>query len=247
MAEENDFVTLSGQEIEDQHESKREEIESAFGVPIATPMDKVEYHERAANEAMQEHIKTITDDGKKYVDEFIKEKYGLSPAWSKGRDYKKPFDYVIESSGQEVKIRRLDMGDLLKLGIGEEMDFMTKALMSSEKKETGTDAVASAVMGAGNFENMEGMINKVVLAGLITPRVHTPPMKEFVGPKGLTLVVDEEAKKENVLYVDDVPFTDRMELFSVIFDSDGLATFRGEQADGVGDVETVPSVSLPAD
>jgi hypothetical protein len=169
-----------------------------------------------------------------------KEKYALSDSWSRGREYKKPFDYVIEGSGQEVKLRRLDMGDLLKLGIAEEMDFMTKALMTNEEKKTGGEAIASAIMQGGNFDRMESMINKVVLAGLLAPKPHQPPLKDDGS-------VDDEAKNENVFYVDTIPFSDRMELFSVIFESDGIATFRSEQTAGVGNVETVPSVSLPAD
>ena len=58
--------------------------------------------------------------------------YALSTAWAKGHEFKKPFDHIIENSGQKVKLRRLDMGDLLKLGVAEELDFMTKGLMSED-------------------------------------------------------------------------------------------------------------------
>lgn len=174
--------------------------------------------------------------------------YEISESWSRGRDYKKPFDYTIEASGQKVKLRRLDMGDLLKLGIAEEMDFMTKALMSNNEQKSGGEAIASAVMQAGNFDRMEGMINKVVLAGLLAPKPHHPPMHHEQNEEDKAiLVVDEDAKKDGVLYVDSIPFSDRMELFSVIFESDGLATFRGEQTFGLGNVENVSDVSLPAD
>lgn len=166
--------------------------------------------------------------------------YAISESWSRGREYKKPFDHTIASSGQVVKLKRLDMGDMLKLGIAEEMDFMTKALMTNEKKETGGEAIASAVYKSDNFERMQKMINKVVLAGLLAPKVHHPPLNDDGE-------IDEEAKKDGTLYVDEIPFGDRMEMFSVIFESDGLATFRDEQTAGVGDVETVSSVSLPAD
>jgi hypothetical protein len=36
-------------------------------------------------------------------------------------------------------------------------------------------------------------------------------------------------------------------LFAVIFESEGLSTFRSEQETSVGDVADVPSVQLPAD
>ena len=166
--------------------------------------------------------------------------YALTESWSRGREYKKPFNYTIPTSGQTVKVKRLDMGDLLRLGVAEQMDFMTKALMDSDKKETGGEAVTSAIMKADNFDRMEEMVNKIVLAGLLQPKPHMPPLAEDG-------TVDEEAKKDGILYVDEIPFADRMDLFSVIFESDGLATFRNEQTPSVGDVETMQSVQLPAD
>lgn len=194
-------------------------VEAAFG---ATKVDsKLAAADEAQNQALREKVQNI-------------DPYALSDSWSRGREYKKPFNHTIEASGQTVQLRRLDMGDLLKLGIAEEMDFMTKALMTSNNKESGQEAVSSAIMKSDNFDRMESMINKVCHAGLLKPKVLMPPLHE-------------NARQDGMLYVDEIPFGDRMELFSVIFESDGLATFRGEQIVGVGNVETIPSVQLPAD
>ena len=162
----------------------------------------------------------------------------LSASWSKGKKFKKPFDYTLESNpDQEVTVRRVDMTDLLRMGIANELDFMSKALITNEfvkDDEKAKEAVLSAIGQAENFDKMETMVNKVVLAGLLDP-------KPFAVPR------DENARQEGLLYVDEIPFEDRVELFSVIFDTEGLSTFREEQADGVGDVADVPSVQLPAD
>lgn len=162
-------------------------------------------------------------------------KYALSTIWSKAKEFKKPFDYVLENSKQTVLLRRLDMGDLLKLGIAEEMDFMSKALITGDTKDeqSAQNAVADAVKQSANFSKMEKMINKVVLAGLVEPRLYVVPEHEAARQAGLT-------------YVDEIPWEDRMELFSIIFETEGLSTFREEQEDGVGNVADVPIVQLPA-
>lgn len=171
------------------------------------------------------------------------DKYGLSPSWSRANDYKRPFDYTLKDSGQTVLLRRLDMGDLLKLGIAEELDFMSKELVTNEdanvegdskKQEEAQAALVDAVTKGENFGRMNDMINKVVLAGILQPKVYAVPRDEAARQKGLT-------------YIDSVPFNDRIELFSVIFETEGLSTFRQEQEVGVGNVEHEPVLSLSAD
>lgn len=166
------------------------------------------------------------------------DKYALSESWARGNEYKQPFDYTLENSGQVVFLRRLDMGDLLKLGIAEQMDIMSKALMAEEKpaenEQATKDVVSNTILKAGNFEQMETMVNAVCVAGIIKPKLQPLPLHEA-------------ARQPGQIYIDSVPFTDRMELFSVIYDAEGLADFRAEQTDGVGNLADVPSVQLPAD
>ena len=57
------------------------------------------------------------------------DEFALSTAWTAHKDFKKPFRHTLETSGQTVLLQRLDMPDLLKLGIANEMDFMSKALI----------------------------------------------------------------------------------------------------------------------
>jgi hypothetical protein len=162
--------------------------------------------------------------------------YAISSAWSKAKDFKKPFTYRLEKSEQNVLLHRLDMGDLLKLGIADEMDFMSKALLTAEvtdEKKAG-DAVAEAVGKSKNFGKMEKMINSVVKVGVIEPKLQAVPLHEA-------------ARQPGQMYVDEIPWDDRMELFGVIFETEGLTDFREEQDAGVADVEHVTSVSLPAD
>lgn len=160
----------------------------------------------------------------------------LSPKWEKRKGFKKPFEYTIESSEQEVTLRRLDMGDLLKMGIANEVDFVSKALMSADPKpeETTKESISNAISQADNYAKMETMINIVVVNGCLDPKLE--PLPE-----------DEAERDSDLLYVDEIPWDDRMELFGVIFEMDGVATFREEQEPSVGDLADVPVVPLPAD
>jgi hypothetical protein len=165
------------------------------------------------------------------------DRYAVSETWAKSNDYKKPFDYTLESNpDQTCRVHRLDMGDLLKLGIAEELDFMSKALMTQDSPDDqkAKEAVASAITSAENFGRMEKMINSVVCAGVILPKLHLPPEHE-------------NARQPGLIYADSIPFSDRIELFSVIFESEGLSTFRKEQEDSVGNMADVTVVPLPSD
>lgn len=164
------------------------------------------------------------------------DKYEISSAWMGNKDFKKPFDYTLHKTGQVVKISRLDMSDLLKLGVANELDFMTKALITdpSAEKKTAQESVVSAISQAENFSRLETMVNKVVLAGVIAPKVL--PVPEHAA-----------ARQDGMFYIDYIPWDDRMELFSVIFETEGISDFREEQEPSVGNVADVQTVQLPAD
>lgn len=176
----------------------------------------------------------------------------ISQKWEKNRSFKEPFYYLCgkgeitdeqaesyDGENQIVRIVRLDMADMLKLGMAEELDFMSKALMAPEKKETQDDdtpqkALQNAILQAANFAKMEVMINKIVHKGIIEPKMYYPPEHDAARQKGL-------------FYVDLIPFDERMDLFSVIFETEGLSDFRQEQEAGVGNVVHESSVQLPTD
>lgn len=195
-------------------------------------------------------------------------KYAVSQTWEKSSEFKKPFNYVIgvgpvesdeiadehEAKGEQVVLmRRLDMGDLIKLGIAEELDFMSKALVTDEQKkpdEKAGEAVGRAILKADNYSRMEKMINLVAQAGVLAPKLLLPPTT--VTRNGRTgeiesEIVNENARQKGLLYIDHLPYTDRLEMFATIFESDGLATFRGEQTDDVGNVEDVEDIPVSSD
>lgn len=197
----------------------------------------------------------------------MSDRFAVSTRWEKSSEFKLPFIYLIgvgpvteevaddrenwpESARQLCEVHRLDMGDLIKLGIAEELDFMSKALIADDAKkdaEAAREAVDRAIMKADNYERMETMVNLVVAAGVLQPKLSQPPLvTETEGDKTVTKV-NENARQKGLLYVDHIPWNDRLELFSVIFETEGLSDFREEQEPSVADVEHEPGVQLPSD
>ena len=118
--------------------------------------------------------------------------YQMSERWEKSSEFKAPFNYAVgtgkltdeeaeayEGKGQLCQVRRVDMGDLIKLGIAEELDFMSKSLIAPDEpakgEESATDAIKSAIMKADNYSQMERMVNLVCEAGILQPRLYAPP------------------------------------------------------------------------
>lgn len=163
--------------------------------------------------------------------------------WGKPTENDGPFEHVLPS-GKKILVRRLDMADILKLGLLEDLDFMSKALFADDKKkpveggdDEDGDSFVKAILKAGNFEKIEKTINLMVQAGVIAPKLHLPPPLNAKG--------EEPPRQKGLRYVDKVSFADRMEIFGIVFDSEGLSTFRNESTTGVADVPDVTDVPLP--
>ena len=182
------------------------------------------------------------------------EDFQISPKWEAHKDFRKPFVYETKDADgnpvQKLLIRRIDMPDLMKAGISNQLDFVTKGLMTEEPKPGAQpkDSVSNVIAMAENFERMEEMVHKVCLAGILKPKIHqVPVVVRTVDGKTVETQVPMEDRQPGLFYIDNIPWEDRQELFSVIFDSDGLTDFREKQESGVGNVEDVQSVQLPAD
>lgn len=176
--------------------------------------------------------------------------FPISPKWEAHKDFRKPFVMELEGSGQKLLIRRIDMPDLMKAGISGQLDFVTKGLMTENVKDGAkpVESVTNIIAMAENFGRMEEMVNKVCLAGILKPKIHpVPVVVKTIDGKTEEHQVPMEDRQSGLFYIDNIPWDDRQELFSVIFDSDGLTDFREEQESSVGNVENVQSVQLPSD
>lgn len=154
-------------------------------------------------------------------------------SWGRPDTSNEPFEFTTPS-GQICLIRRLGMDDILRMGMVDKLDFFSKSMSEDDAEkpnEAREDEIKKSVLS--NFGQMDDAIGAIVVAGVIAPSIQPTP--------------DHAAlKKAGVIYVDSIPFNDRVALFSEILDTEGLSTFRKESEDGVGDVPAEQVVQLPA-
>lgn len=86
------------------------------------------------------------------------------------------------------------------------------------------EIIARTLADAGALEGMVEMIDKVVVACVVEPKV-------------LRVPEDEDDRDEDNLYVDEIDFADKVYIFSwAMGGADDLASFREEPREGVGAV-----------
>lgn len=146
------------------------------------------------------------------------------------------FDEVLPS-GAKVRLRKLEMEDLISMGLLDQLDtFSPEAISgvnelqeksSEEKKEYGKRLI-----------ELFKMVDKIVVAALLSPKV-------LPKPENL-----EDPRIEGQLYVDGIPQEDRMHIFETAAEdmSSFLRIGEGQSGD-VGSVEAgsvVPNEAVPA-
>lgn len=162
------------------------------------------------------------------------EKYAPT-TWGAGANSDdEPYDYTT-ASGQLCLIRRIGMADILSMGLLDTLDFFGKALSAGESAP-GKPAEEGNFLKllSGNFDKMQETIDKVLLNGVVAPVLHEKP-------------APGRDRDNGKVYVDQIPFPDRVELFSEILDTEGLSQFRGEPETGVGLVPNGESVQASAE
>lgn len=152
-----------------------------------------------------------------------------------------PFDYALPS-GQKCLLKQLEMEEILALGIVDQLDTFTNGLITKPeapgkktKKSTAkqemdeTAAIFELLKDKERYDQLIGTVNKVVMAGVVLPKIHDQPE-------------DELTRKAGVAYIDQIGFMDKMSIFTQCFRGLGDTTrFHGEQAAGLGDVAEVES------
>lgn len=146
-----------------------------------------------------------------------------------------PFDFQTPS-GQTCLIRRLGIEDIFAMGLLNKLDFFSQAIEKDDSakpkhsENNENESLTKAIMS--NSGQMMETINSIVVAGVVQPPVYALPENPSL-------------KKSGLLYVDKIPFNDRVAIFSEVLDVEGLSTFREEPENGVGDLSTEQSISLP--
>lgn len=153
----------------------------------------------------------------------------------------KPTRVLDLPSGGKVRIRELEIPDLLKLGVLDVVDTFTKKVLpktpGKKAKAATEDKLAEKLMrNPDQLDSMLVVVDKICVEAIVYPEVSLKPEDPA------------EALDPNKFYAHLIPFEDRMEVFAK--SSSSLEEYfqaGGEQADAVGAVEESASVQLPSE
>jgi len=167
------------------------------------------------------------------------------------------FDFKTPS-GQTCLIRRLEVDDLVDLDILSEIDRLStlvnsdhiepvmggrkvpsdrkpKALTAAQKKKQEDESLIKLMSNKDDFRMLSWVIDRVVTAAVVQPVV----VSSYTGDKEEHDKISLADRDPDSIYTDSIPFQDRMEIFnSAIGRMDGLARFRDQQTEVMGDVES---------
>lgn len=156
-------------------------------------------------------------------------------SWGNFAKFRKPFTFVTPS-GQKCLLQRLDISDIMDLGLGAELDFLSKML--SKVSAGGEENVGSGVltnMGSGdNFSKMNKTLHLVLNRAILKPSVALP-------------LTEGAERKEGVIYLDQFPFFEKMTIFGQVLNFGAAESFREGSPDDVGNLADDANVPLPAE
>lgn len=157
-------------------------------------------------------------------------------SWGKQKKVSYPYEYTT-GTGQTCLIKKLGMEDILALGLVAKLDFFSSSVgnigengQPKEVEDTPESRKEFAMKLLNNFGAMRETVDKVLISGVIAPKLEPVP-DDSLAPR-----------INGVVYVDTVPFEDAMELFGEILDTDGVAAFRDEPQAGVGHVQDMQNM-----
>lgn len=129
-------------------------------------------------------------------------------------------------SGQLCLARKLQMEDIVQLGIIEEMDMFTDFAVqmdgAAEDAKQSDDTALDLMKDKERFAKIVEIVDKVVSATVVEPKLVRPV--KMKGKKEVPL--DPSEFEEGVVYTSYVDFTDKMHIFSTVFSGETIQQFR---------------------
>lgn len=174
----------------------------------------------------------------------VVDKYAVT-GWASGPQ---PFDLTLPS-GQTCLVRKLEVPDLIRTGLLDRLDTFFPELLAEEgqKKDTEDDeSFLQKIKDPAKFNALEDIINKIAIEVVLTPKLHAVPVPT---PDQLAQgITSDTLRIDGLVYVDKIPFGDKMAIFNAVFEGIGdLGQFREGQGDGVGDMEAEPVDAGPSE
>jgi len=157
------------------------------------------------------------------------DRYAPIPAWGGNVNY----DFVLPSK-QVVLLRKLQMEDIVELDLIDAMDTFTGLMTvpenakakKSKKAANEEEQIGRQIFGnPEKFKAVMKTADKCILKAVLKPTVQEPPA-EFA------------ERVEGVVYLDTIPFADKLAIFNEVFEGvGGFESFREEPTENVGSVE----------
>lgn len=170
---------------------------------------------------------TIAETSSEQLSPASADPYAIS-GWKKED---KQFD-VVTPSGQRCRARKLGFEAAIANGILNDVDLFTNALMEGTD-QSGAKATSTMLEVLSHPERRAqffGTINRCVAACVVKPKL---------------VMHDDGNLPDDVVFVDDIPFPDKMFIFQTCFRgrTASLEPFREGQEVGVGDLATDQGIS----
>ena len=196
----------------------------------------------------------------------VQESRPAAEMWGQQKD---SWDFTTKR-GARCHVRSLDLPDIARFGLIGAMDTLgytveeehikrvqgkrpqdrpkkkpTKAELAAQeaaKSSLDTERMLEMLQDPQKFEAIESMITKVCVACVLEPVLENPyvPVDHKDPSKGDRKLARHE-RLEDVLYADKVPFMDRMDIFSEVFQGmEGWESFREESGADVADLADQP-------
>lgn len=129
-------------------------------------------------------------------------------------------------SGQLCLARKLQMEDIVQLGIIDEMDMFTDfaATMGQAVEDSKSDQAAlDLVKDKERFAKITEIVDKVVSTVVVEPPLVRPIKKD---KKGREIPLPTAEFEDGVVYTSFVDFGDKMHIFGLVFGGDTIDQFR---------------------
>lgn len=158
------------------------------------------------------------------------------------------FDFILPS-GQTCRLKKLSMETIAEMGLMDDLDTFTGAVLPTppSKKAKGKGAkvlteeeqngevMKSMLKNKEAFLKMLATVNRVVIGCVLEPQVLPEPAAG-------------EDRDEELVYIDDIDFEDKMLIFAEVFDGmSKFESFRARQSDVMGTMAEVTSAAVPSE
>lgn len=128
-------------------------------------------------------------------------------------------------SGQLCLARKLQMDDVVALGLIDELDVFTEfaSTMGDSRQKSDEEMAKEFSSNPKAFNRIIDIVDRVVSQVVIEPKIHLP---YSIDKKGKRVELADKDIDSDVIYTNYVNFEDKMHIFNVVFQGDTIEQFR---------------------